>query len=77
MHFSEENPAPLLQNHFGANQTSTRLKVFFTPEHFFMRAEHPCTALHINETPTHNTVILKMFAFANVRVFADTGIDEL
>lgn len=27
-----------------------------------MRAEHPCTALHINETPTHNTVILKMFA---------------
>lgn len=34
-----------------------------------MRAEHPCTALHINETPAHNTVILKMFA--------DTGIDEL
>lgn len=47
---------------FWSKSDADPFESIFTPEHFFMHAEHPCTALHINETPTHNTIILKTFA---------------
>lgn len=54
LHFSEQNPAPLLQNHFGANQMSTCLKVFF------LESVSSCmpNILALHCLSTHTTIIL-------------------